>query len=365
MKRKHFFFIVALIAIPYIGIQARDLFSLRADLYSVDEGLPQLQVSLEETVEKRKELVREILQRKSVIRRDIYERAIDEVGANGIISVITSLNPTCHDEGHDLGKVIYARLGSVGEALRTCQDACYSGCMHGVLMERFTEGSADYEHVELSDMRPQIQSVCESDALSSDYLYGDCVHGVGHALMFMADYNVESALELCDQFDKTAEKYYCATGAYMEYVTGRDKEDENISTYYPCDQNRYSAACFRYKTVKLMPAHYNAGGSLGELIQDCMEMRGATRLGCFHGLGNAHAPFIAQTQVTASQVCEHGTPDDKYVCIEGFIERMAKYDPEAAAKTCASMEGDSKAICENARLGGLYNMKKDLMLYLQ
>ena len=58
--------------------------------------------------------------------------------------------------------------------------------------------------------------------LGARYSPGDCAHGVGHALMWLADYDVQPALDACKLFVEPPLAYYCATGAYMEYVTERD-----------------------------------------------------------------------------------------------------------------------------------------------
>src|SRR5207248_2862815 len=72
---------------------------------------------------------------------------------------------------------------------------------------------------------------------------GDGAHGVGAALMWLADYDVPPALDACRLSVKTALAYYCATGAYMAYVTERDSEDaKSRSLLYPCDTFEYPTA---------------------------------------------------------------------------------------------------------------------------
>ena len=336
----------------------------QAAIVSEDEG-QELQVPLETTEQARSELMAEIKARTSYSLRDIYEKYLDRVGANGIIHTLHEINPTCHDEGHDLGKLIYARLGTVGGALRTCRDACYSGCMHGVMMEIFAEEETDNLHVDLEEIKAKVKTICEAEATLEDYKYGDCVHGVGHALMFLSDYEVSDALERCELFDSGPEKYYCATGAFMEYMGKNDKADVGTkSKYYPCDENRYSAACFRYKSTHVVRRQYSSGLSLKDLINDCLAMKGGHRLGCFHGLGNAHSVYIAFNKISISDVCGQGSDDDKYMCIEGAIERIVKYVPHLAEETCNDLQGWQAELCEQGRQNGMYNLDKPFELYL-
>jgi len=184
-------------------------------------------------------------------------------------------------------------------------------------------------------------------------------------LMYLSEYDIPQAMELCDSFKEGPESYYCATGAYMEYVGKKDQADASIkSKYYPCQSNRYAGACFRYKSNRVAIRSYAAGKSLGDLINDCQVMQGASRLGCFHGLGNAHAVYIAKGLVPMSDVCGFGSDEDKYVCIEGAMERMAKYVPEIAKERCKVLSGWQYDLCEQALQNRMYNLEKPFELYL-
>lgn len=363
-----------------------DIFSETADTfdsslgemgtYNVTEDGLYLYVPLDETVEQRAQLMVELKNRTSYYLRDIYEKYIDLVGANGLITSVHTVYPTCHSRGHDLGKVISAKLGSVGAALRTCQDACFSGCMHGVLMDRLAIEKPDQPkqkedelglgvHVSITDVEKQIVTICDDPGLSDIYKFGDCVHGVGHALMFLVNYDIPKALEYCSLFESDPVDYYCSTGAYMEYVTNYDQQDSVAKPiFYPCDQNEYPAACFRYKLPYFSFRHYGQGRSLGDIINSCKALEGKYRLGCFHGLGNTHMYLIAFSKIDFAAVCGSGTEDDQYMCIEGAIERMAKYYPVAAKERCDDFSGWQKDLCLEGASRGMYSLEKSFDLYL-
>ena len=181
--------------------------------------------------------------------RKVYEKWYDHLGPEKIIELVHNVSPKCHTEGHDLGKVIFSKTKSVGVALRVCNDACYSGCMHGVFMEAFRDEQRKEDHVDLETLRKYIPQVCYNEAADL-YRAGDCAHGVGHAVMYLSAYNISPALEYCGLFDTEPMQYYCATGAFMEYVTVKHKRDvsTNRSLFYPCDEFKFPAACFRYNT---------------------------------------------------------------------------------------------------------------------
>ena len=299
--------------------------------------------------------------------RQLVETSLPVIGANGALDGIESVWPKCHSEAHDLGKVIFARVRDVGMGLRVCEDRCNSGCMHGVLMEAFaTIGKASPHHMDLAALRPAIKDLCQSNpVMTASYSPGDCAHGVGHALMNLAGYEIPEALNACQGNENQAMEYYCATGAYMEYVTERDPQDATTkSVLYPCDQSIYPAACARYKMVHVVRRHYASGRTTGELRALCSSLTGAVRLGCFHGLGNAHMGLIAAGKIGIRPVCLGLETEEEFVCIDGAMERIAKFYPDIAVRVCDQLDGKNKAACLAAVSRKMYDMKKDLSLYL-
>ncbi len=333
----------------------------------------QLQVPLDQTVDERAQVVAELKAARTTNLLPIYEKWIDTVGANGLIAAVEEWNPTCHDEAHDLGKEIYKKIGDVGEALATCEDACYSGCMHGVIMQVFTEGETapdgsapmlPEEHVQIEDAKARIATICDKTVATGLYKAGDCAHGIGHGLMYLAEYDIPKALAVCDTFDSYPMRYYCATGAYMEFVERGPKEvPPGATEFYPCDVSPYPAACFRYEMTHVVADHYKETSGFHDLVLACEAMTGNVRLGCFHGLGNANMPYVRGGSATLEQVCHYGEHDDQYVCIEGVMERFEKYYPDEAPAACDSVDGWQKDLCEEAVAHGMYDITKSFDLY--
>jgi hypothetical protein len=201
--------------------------------------------------------------------------------------------------------------------------------------------------------------------MTASYSPGDCAHGVGHALMVVTRYDIPASVKACAGFDDRAMVYYCATGAYMEYVTERDEADAKIrSLFYPCDTYEYPAACARYKMVHVVERHYEAGKRIDDLARQCEKLVGKFRLGCFHGLGNAHMWLIASGETTLRNVCNRPDGNERFMCIEGAMERMAKFHERRAREVCEEIESKDRQICFTAVQHKMYNIKKDFTLYL-
>jgi hypothetical protein len=299
--------------------------------------------------------------------RALYEQLLPLIGANGLLESVQAVWPTCHTEGHDLGKVIFARLKDLPASLKICQAGCYSGCMHGVVMEALTAGQlVGPSRIDRKGIGGLLHDLCrQMDAMTADYSPGDCAHGVGHALMVVTEYDVGRAIDGCRSAEDIALAYYCATGAYMEYVTERDVTDTRTkSWFYPCDSFAFSAACARYKMVHVARRHYDTGAGTAMLRQQCAKFDGAQRIGCFHGLGNAHMPLIAQKKVSLNQVCLGLADAEERACIDGAMERMAKFEPVIAGRVCEAIGGQPKKICQAAVARKMYDMNKDLTPYV-
>lgn len=86
-------------------------------------------------------------------------------------------------------------------------------------------------------------------------------------------------------------------------------------------------------------------------------------MGCFHGIGNGHVQILVRSPQSLMQICQAGDREDQTVCIEGAIERLARYAGEAAARACASLGDWRQSICEESRQRGLYAMDRSFALY--
>jgi hypothetical protein len=331
-------------------------------------GSNELSMEPKTVVKERREFV-EKLMRAGKDKRRLYEEYLNVIGANGILDGIEKVWPDCHTEAHDAGRAIFAEVRDIGTSLRICADRCFTGCMHGVLMEAFsdaTEKTDPDRHINLRMIKPAMNEVCyKNPEMVSSYSPGNCAHGVGHAVMFLARYKIPEALETCTGFEDPAMRYYCATGAYMEYVTERDAEDAKTkSLHYPCDTYAYPVACSRYKMYYVADRYYQANRSTKEIVQECEKLTGKFRLGCFHGLGNAHMWPIARGEMSIRRVCGNGTENDRLMCIEGAMERLGWHHEKRALAVCEDLKSKDRQVCVTAVKHKMYDMTKDYSLYL-
>ena len=336
-----------------------------------------LNIPLAQTVLPRQEFLKEYRGSEPQQRAALYEKFLPLIGANGIRQELQTAHPICHDEAHDLGRLIFAKLRDVGASLESCADACSSGCMHGVLMQFFTDSgstgapapqhSAHQHSAQLTaaDVAGRIPTFCESPALMRMYGPGDCAHGVGHAVMFLSNYDIDAGIDLCERFPSYPLRYYCATGAYMEYRGNpRSRLDFwNHGGVYPCDKVRYPAACFRYVLTETIRWYYVQGGTLETLARQCMGFSAKYRLGCFHGMGFAHMIQVTRGRRTLAEVCGFGTREDQTVCLEGTMDRLGQFNPTVGPERCESLTDWRREVCQAAASRKKYDLEKSFALY--
>lgn len=328
-----------------------------------DESERRLQIPLERTTALRAQFETELRALKGDDLRAFYTGWIDRIGANGITDTLKRVEPGCHGRGHDLGKLLFEKIGEIQRALASCDEVCNSGCMHGVFRQAMSGEAARGADGKMDPLRlaKRVEADCGANG---EYPIGDCIHGLGHAFMYEADYDVEAAIGYCERLGDHARKYYCATGAYMELANNPPSGYlDGKSIYFPCDRSPYPAACFRYRFPVSLPEFYGGGGKFPELASGCEALANPYRLGCFHGIGNGHLRTLIRTPETLGELCGRGSRDDQAVCIEGAMERMARYHNALAQRACASLGDWRKAVCDESLKRGLYSMDRSFALY--
>ena len=148
-----------------------------------------------------------------------YSAYAKEHGVQSAIMRITAdiisdheLANSCHSAMHEIGHVAANAYGSLGSAFDAGTDICANGFYHGVIEQLFGDDDISLlsEH--------EITSICSEVALgtSSPIVQLNCVHGIGHALMYMAGGDIGLALLYCEDYSSDSDISQCATGALME-----------------------------------------------------------------------------------------------------------------------------------------------------
>ncbi len=284
-------------------------------------------------------------------RRAVLQAWVPRLGVVGLLDAIEEGFPSCHDHAHELGKAAFAATHDMAGVIRACQTRCVSGCMHGVLMEAFTERP--------ESLRSRIATLCDGQAFREVHRKGDCVHGVGHGAAYVSRYDMGRALSLCEAVGPRSLQYYCASGAYMQLFMTFQRQIAARTDQYPCDEaTRFAAACYRYKVFFMLARAAGPDRGLSTVVGECLALPGRVQPACFHGLGHALVGWVAERPGRIHDACEHGTPPDQWLCIQGVVEKLATLDERAAARVCAELRGENADVCREAARNKLYALRK-------
>ena len=284
-------------------------------------------------------------------RRTVLEAWVPRLGVAGLLDALETGFPSCHDHAHELGKAAYAVTHDMPAVLQACQTRCVSGCMHGVLMEAFTERPGS--------LRDRIATLCDGEAFRQIHKKGDCIHGVGHGAAYVSDYDIPRALTLCESVGERAYQYYCASGAYMQLFMTYQRQISARDDQYPCDEaRRFAAACYRYKVFFMLSRAAGRGEGIEAVIKQCLGLPSRVQPACFHGIGHASVGPVAQTPARIHDVCERGPAPAQWLCIQGVVEKLAEFDEATAQRVCGELQGKNAEVCREAARNKLYGTRK-------
>ena len=148
-----------------------------------------------------------------------FETLAKNAGVSSALSELTAdiltdthLASTCHSAAHRIGHVAALHYGSLGNAFDGGSDVCGNGFYHGVIEQLF--GEREFSLLTADDIR----EICSNKELAttSPLAHMNCVHGIGHALMYMSDGNISRSLLYCGKHSSDSDISQCATGVLME-----------------------------------------------------------------------------------------------------------------------------------------------------
>ncbi len=119
----------------------------------------------------------------------------------------------CHAVMHEIGHRAAHEYGSLGSAFFQGSDLCQNGYYHGVVEELLRNRS-------VASVSPaELRGFCANATYysSSTLATLNCVHGIGHALIYMTGDNLPESLLRCGDMATDEHRSQCATGAFMQH----------------------------------------------------------------------------------------------------------------------------------------------------
>ena len=128
----------------------------------------------------------------------------------------------CHGVMHHIAHVATHEFKNFGSAMYHGTTLCQNGYYHGVVEEYLRNENVDT--LTADDLRNFCVTSLKATSTATDIL--NCVHGVGHALMYMTRNDLPKSLLRCGDILRDDMRIQCLTGAFMQesfIATSTDK----------------------------------------------------------------------------------------------------------------------------------------------
>ena len=147
----------------------------------------------------------------------------------------------------------------------------------------------------------------------------------------------------------------------MEYIFLNGASGAKVDlSHYPCETyTQFPAACYRSKAQKFRQALKTSD----KVAEECLNLNGFNRLGCFYGMGFAYSNEVIANPRVLESLCRYGGVDDKRMCIEGAMEKPEASEFSASVEACEYVEEELKNFCVTAFNNKSYSLTKSFELY--
>ena len=258
----------------------------------------------------------------------------------------------CHAVTHFIGRSAYKTNPDIRNLYERGSPACWGGFYHGVIEAYFDE--RPYESEE--QFARGIRNVCGSESdYSTPRFFHECLHGIGHAMMFVSDDNLPKSLRWCDKLPTNQKQGTCHGGVFMENSSSStntgsghiSKYIKNDDPLYPCDilEEKYLSICYQYQSSYFAQLVKHDWKKTGDL---CLKVPKAYQLGCFRIIGSNQVGFTQDPKIMNQTCNSMPNSNAQDSCVLGVVSGlMGRYinKPNMAEQFCALVTNKHKQNC--------------------
>lgn len=255
----------------------------------------------------------------------------------------------CHPLVHVIGRAAAQKYQDIAEAYTKGDHFCWSGYYHGVMEGILRETTPE-------EIPAKINSICDSIPGKASYSfdYYNCVHGMGHGVMYVTQSELFEALELCDHIDGAWEQESCYGGVFMENVitdfenhfTKYLKPEEPL---YPCtavpEKNKH--ACYLMQTSYVLKQN---GYNFADAFEKCSTVEEQHVDTCYQSIGrDASGSTVSDVSRTHAYCMLARDLRQQFGCVNGAVKDFISYfhSDVQAKQFCASFAAELQAVCLN------------------
>jgi len=317
--------------------------------------------------------------------------------ALGALTALAGRDRRVEADGHVYTHVIGIRAWKpgmdVGKVFASCTGLFQSGCYHGVIQSYFTaQGGID---------STRVATLCDliEGNTGNRWLRFQCVHGIGHGLEMVWNWDLPKALKGCDWLPTGWDRESCYGGAFMENAVAsmpnghhaparvlaeeaerRDSSstaaddhagheghgeaaghgahglDQSAITFkmrdpedlrYPCTivEPRYQASCYMLQGGMILTA---VGSRVARAGEECNQAPAELRHQCWTSIGTMVSGIVVRDGRRAIRMCSEGEPGYRPWCYVGVVKNFIDVtaDPDDGLDFCRMVPaGDDKRQC--------------------
>jgi len=261
----------------------------------------------------------------------------------------------CHEVGHHLGMWLNAYVGDTQIALDLAKQQCGGSIFHGVVQNSLQ--IQKFNNVSLDDI--DIQKICSKFKDDTSFINRwQCLHGLGHGLVDIYDYDTQAAVSRCDEFEPGLEQISCSKGVFMQNVVhwsetrGGGDFDEN-DLFYPCSASpsKYVPTCYHYHITYMAAKSGGIKAQIPDAFDLCDKISPEEMIKyCYYGMGRQMEARTYYDWDRALFLCQQGDKKDLHTyCIEGMLMILVNgnTNPSIGFSFCESLPLEYKQTCYN------------------
>ena len=233
------------------------------------------------------------------------------------------------------------------------RDSCYHGTLEAYLKEN---PNVDFSKIcgKAEDYQKPIE-------------YNECLHGLGHAAMFVLDMELISSLKLCDELKSQDHKERCYTGVFMENSsssTSFDHQSKYIKPddpFYPCNSldEKYQALCWQYQSSYFSII---SNQNWGKVANMCLQIPNRYQDRCFRTIGTNQVGFTSSLakMKEGCGMMPSGRFED--ICVAGVVASLSYRfvgDMQKMIEFCSLVDGEHQESCFKQIGFGVLDWDKD------
>lgn len=255
----------------------------------------------------------------------------------------------CHQIVHTAGRTAVLLYPDISDAYSHGDSFCWSGYYHGVV-EAFIQKIGKENFAEGKGINDICRPLRERSRYSFDHY--NCVHGIGHGLMYIHNNELFISLDICDTLNDPWERSSCYGGAFMENLMVDNKN--HFTKYlkpedplYPCTAvgEQYKEQCYLMQTSYMLRLK---GGNFSSVFDLCRTVADPNKKTCFQSIGRDASGQTLSDPVRTKDYCLLGKGEmEQSSCVIGAVKDfISYYHSDVQAKSfCAALPENLSTTC--------------------